>query len=114
MTCFIYIAGLLKLELVAANKPALYMIYILPPAANIIVLETYDCHTGKSAGLTACGSTCFRIPALITRADSSLFAAADAHWNTTYDGGGLDTIVARSDTDGENWKKNDAHTKYAD
>lgn len=56
MTCFIYIAGLLKLELVTANKPALYMICILPPAANIIVLETYYCHTGKSAGLTACGT----------------------------------------------------------
>jgi len=56
MTLFIYIAGLLKLDLVTTNKPALYMICILPPAANIIVLETHYCHTGKSAGLTACGT----------------------------------------------------------
>ena len=50
------------------------------------------------------GSACFRIPALITLADGSLFAAADARWNTTYDGGGLDTMVARSDTNGKNWE----------
>ena len=56
MTCFIYIAGLLKLELVAANKPALYMLCLLPPAANIIVLETHYCRTGRSAGLIACGT----------------------------------------------------------
>lgn len=56
MTLFIYIAGLLHLELVTANKPALYLICILPPAANIIVLETHYCHTGKSAGLTAWGT----------------------------------------------------------
>ena len=56
MTLFIFIAGLLHLELVTANKQALYMICILPPAANIIVLETHYCHTGKSAGLTAWGT----------------------------------------------------------
>jgi len=56
MTLFIFIAGLLHLELVTSNKQALYMICILPPAANIIVLETHYCHTGKSAGLTAWGT----------------------------------------------------------
>lgn len=56
MTLFIYIAGPLHLELVTSNQPALYMICILPPAANIIVLETHYCHTGKSAGLTAWGT----------------------------------------------------------
>ena len=56
MTLFIFIAGLLHLELITANKQALYMICILPPAANIIVLETHYCHTGKSAGLTAWGT----------------------------------------------------------
>ena len=65
------------------------------------------------AALT-CAGACFRNPVLITRADGSLFAAVDARWNTTYDGGGLDTMLARSDTDGKNWKKNDAHAKYAD
>ena len=56
MTLFIFIAGLLHLELITSNKQALYMICILPPAANIIVLETHYCHTGKSAGLTAWGT----------------------------------------------------------
>lgn len=56
MTLFIVIAGQLHLELVTSNKPALYMLCILPPAANIIVLETHYCHTGKSAGLTAWGT----------------------------------------------------------
>lgn len=56
LTLFIYIAGLLHLELVTANKPALYLICIMPPAANVIVLETHYCHTGKSAGLTAWGT----------------------------------------------------------
>ena len=41
------------------------------------------------------GSTSFRIPAMITLADGTIVAAADARWNTTYDGGGLDTIVSR-------------------
>ena len=50
------------------------------------------------------GSACFRIPALITLADGSLFAAADARWNTTYDGGGLDTMAARSKDNGKNWE----------
>jgi len=50
------------------------------------------------------GSSCFRIPALVTLADGSLCAAADARWNTTYDGGGLDTMIARSKNNGKNWE----------
>ncbi len=49
------------------------------------------------------GSTSFRIPALVTLSDGTLVAAADARWNTTYDGGGLDTIVARSSDNGTTW-----------
>lgn len=49
------------------------------------------------------GSTNFRIPALVTLSDGTLVAAADARWNTTYDGGGLDTIVARSSDNGATW-----------
>lgn len=50
------------------------------------------------------GSTYFRIPALVTLSDGSLVAAADARWNTTVDGYGLDTIVSRSSDNGETWK----------
>lgn len=49
------------------------------------------------------GSNSFRIPALVTLSNGNLVAAADARWNTTYDGGGLDTIVARSTDDGASW-----------
>lgn len=49
------------------------------------------------------GSNSFRIPAMVTLSDGTLVAAADARWNTTYDGGGLDTIVSRSSDDGATW-----------
>ncbi|MCF0114315.1 MAG: exo-alpha-sialidase, partial [Erysipelotrichaceae bacterium] len=49
------------------------------------------------------GSHSFRIPSLTTLSDGSLFAAADIRYNTTYNGGGLDTIVARSSDGGSNW-----------
>ena len=49
------------------------------------------------------GSNSFRIPALVTLSNGTLVAAADARWNTTYDGGGLDTIVSYSSDNGANW-----------
>lgn len=49
------------------------------------------------------GSNSFRIPALVTLSNGNLVAAADARWTTTYDGGGLDTIVARSEDNGASW-----------
>lgn len=49
------------------------------------------------------GSNSFRIPALVTLSDGTLVAAADARWNTTYDGGGLDTVVSRSEDNGKTW-----------
>ena len=49
------------------------------------------------------GSNSFRIPALVTLSDGTMVAAADARWNTTYDGGGLDTIVSYSTDGGATW-----------
>ena len=49
------------------------------------------------------GSYSFRIPSLVTLSDGTVVAAADARWNTTYDGGGLDTVVARSTDQGASW-----------
>ena len=49
------------------------------------------------------GSHSFRIPAMVTLSDGTLVAAADARWNTCYDGGGLDTVVARSSDNGGHW-----------
>lgn len=49
------------------------------------------------------GSSNFRIPAMVTLSDGRLVAAADARWNATYDGYGLDTVVSRSSDNGANW-----------
>ena len=45
--------------------------------------------TGKSKN--------FRIPAMITLESGRIVASADARYDTTLDGGGLDTVVAYSD-----------------
>lgn len=45
----------------------------------------------------------YRIPSMVTLADGTIVAAADIRWNTTYDGGGLDTLVARSTDGGATW-----------
>lgn len=49
------------------------------------------------------GSNSFRIPAMVTLNNGTIVAAADARWNTTYDGGGLDTIVSYSTNNGAGW-----------
>lgn len=70
----------------------------------------YDIHrpadgtcVGNPFPIGTAGSASFRIPAIITLADGTLLAACDARWNTTYDGGGLDTITARSTDGGKVW-----------
>ena len=52
---------------------------------------------------TTTSSQSYRIPSMVTLADGTIVAAADIRWNTTYDGGGLDTLVARSTDGGANW-----------
>lgn len=59
--------------------------------------------TGNPFKKGTADSNSFRIPALVTLSDGTLVAAADARWNTTYDGGGLDTIVSRSTDGGDTW-----------
>ena len=63
------------------------------------ITGTSDAPFEKGTG----GSKSFRIPAIVTLSDGTLVAAADARWNTTYDGGGLDTMVAISSDGGESW-----------
>lgn len=48
-------------------------------------------------------SQSYRIPSMVTLDDGTIVAAADIRWNTTYDGGGLDTLVARSTDGGKSW-----------
>ncbi len=52
---------------------------------------------------TTTSSQSYRIPSMVTLADGTIVAAADIRWNTTFDGGGLDTLVARSTDGGANW-----------
>ena len=54
-------------------------------------------------------SQSYRIPSMVTLADGTIVAAADIRWNTTYDGGGLDTLVAKSTDGGETWSYNVAN-----
>ncbi|MBR5285933.1 MAG: InlB B-repeat-containing protein [Clostridia bacterium] len=49
-------------------------------------------------------SQSYRIPNMVTLNDGTIVAAADIRWNTTYDGGGLDTLVARSKDGGATWE----------
>lgn len=63
MTAFIFVGEYLHLELITANKPALYMLCLLHPAANLVILETYYRSTGESAKIIAC-DTCISIVTL--------------------------------------------------
>lgn len=51
-------------------------------------------------------SNSYRIPAMVTLSDGTIVAAADIRWNTTFDGGGLDTLVAKSTDGGKTWSYN--------
>lgn len=59
--------------------------------------------TDQPFGAGTGGSTNFRIPAMVTLKSGTIVAATDARWNTTGDGGGLDTIVSRSKDGGKTW-----------
>lgn len=51
----------------------------------------------------------FRIPAMVTLESGRIVAAADARYDKTQDGGGLDTVVAFSDDNGKSWKSHTAN-----
>ncbi|WP_020561210.1 AEC family transporter [Thiofilum flexile] len=63
ISLFIVICQYYGITLVIENKPTLYLIALLPPAANIIVLETHYLKSGRSASLIASG-TCLSIIAI--------------------------------------------------
>ena len=49
-------------------------------------------------------STNYRIPNLVTMDDGTLVAQADARWDAYADGGGNDSIIARSEDGGNTWE----------
>lgn len=75
MLVVIELANMLDFRLVTENTATLYLLCLLPPAANIIVLETHYLGTGYSAKRITCG-TCLSIIAM------SIFAAAVAIFRT--------------------------------
>ena len=63
ISVFIAIGQYCDIDLISSNKPTLYLLCLLPPAANIIVLETHYMKSGRSASVIACG-TCVSIIAI--------------------------------------------------
>lgn len=67
LTLFVMLCTYFKVDFVTQNLAALYLICLLPPAANIIVLETHYRKTGESAKIIASG-TCISIVAIFVYA----------------------------------------------
>jgi len=72
VSLFVFICRQYDLALVTQNMPALYLIGLLPPAANIIVLETHYMKSGRSASMIASG-TCLSIVAIGVYAGAMLW-----------------------------------------
>lgn len=53
---FLLVANTLGIEVVVENAAVLFILPLLPPAANIVVLETYYRGTGHSAAMIASGT----------------------------------------------------------
>ncbi|HDR1253580.1 TPA: permease [Pasteurella multocida] len=56
VSVFLHLADFYEFELIIQNKPVFYLLSFLPPAANLIILETYYLNTGTSASRIACGT----------------------------------------------------------
>lgn len=73
------LASLLHYRLIADNAATLYLFCLLPPAANIIVLETHYSGTGESAKLITC-ATCISIVAIGLYAAFVICLRAQGWW----------------------------------
>ncbi len=91
---------------------AMMMIFSSSPLIPTVAQEELSstdvaCPFGSDISFTVDGKTVtsnsYRIPSMVTLADGTMVAAADIRWNTTYDGGCLDTLVARSTDGGVTW-----------
>jgi len=72
VSLFVFMGHRYGIALIADNMPALYLIGFLPPAANIIVLETHYMKSGRSASMIASG-TCLSIVAIGVYAGAMLW-----------------------------------------
>lgn len=83
-------------ERAVTEKPFIFRAGSIPANESTITQdEPFAPYTG--------GSQYFRIPALITLQNGDLLATADARWETSGDGGGLDTMASVSSDGGKTW-----------
>ncbi|MFM9271851.1 hypothetical protein ACJ7V3_16570 [Halomonas elongata] len=69
VSIMVWIGALLEIDIIIQNIPVLFILPLLPPAANIVVLETYYRGTGQSASMIASGT-------LVSLVLLSLYASA--------------------------------------
>ena len=93
----------LSMALVLCMVLALFPVNALATTLTMGIRPVDGTTTGNPFAKGTGGSNSFRIPAMVTLSDGTIVAAADARWNTTYDGGGLDTVVSYSTDNGANW-----------
>lgn len=98
------LVGVLPAAVLATDVSGSYGFAVLASSQTIATKPADGKTTGQPFASGTGGSSKFRIPALITMADGTIVAASDARWNATVDGGGLDTVVSRSDDNGATWK----------
>lgn len=100
-TCAFAVTAFSALSLLAsaADKPFIPQAGSIPASEGNYSLDTPFNEEGEGTA----GSRYFRIPAIVTLENGDLVATADARWETTGDGGGLDTIASVSSDGGKTW-----------
>ncbi|WP_182057412.1 permease [Pantoea sp. ME81] len=79
ISLLLLIANQSNASLITQNPATLYLLCLLPPAANIIVLETHYLGTGNSARAISCG-TCISIVAIALYSAAVLGGRALGIW----------------------------------
>ena len=79
VSLLLLIANQFNASLITQNPATLYLLCLLPPAANIIVLETHYLGTGNSARAISCG-TCISIVVIALYSAAVLCGRALGIW----------------------------------
>ena len=103
-----FLSFFLALAMVISSAP-IVPVYAQEDSLATGMINPFDKNTSFSLNGQLVKSDSYRIPSIVTLADGTVVAAADIRWNTTYDGGGLDTLVARSTDGGKTWSYNVAN-----
>ena len=100
----------LKQRIISAVAALSLLVSVIPAvpvqADSLSISVNEPFHSGVTFTLpdgTSATSNSYRIPAMVTLSNGTIVAASDIRWNTTYDGGGLDTLTARSSDGGVSW-----------